>query len=82
MAAIASGGMYNVGDLMLSADAAPCHTALQNTAYANHFKADKSVSGSVSKGYTNTKDSIKNVGKNKKNQAKDIKNQIKGLFGK
>ncbi len=82
VAAIASGGMYNVGDLMLSADAAPCHTALQNTAYANHFKADKSVSGSVSKGYTNTKDSIKNVGKNIKNQAKDIKNQIKGLFGK
>jgi len=82
VAAIASGGMYNVGDLMLSADAAPCHTALQNTAYANHFKADKSITGGVSKGYTSTKDSIKNVGKNIKDQAKDIKNQIKGLFSK
>jgi len=55
---------------------------LQNTAYANHFKADKSITGGVSKGYTSTKDSIKNVGKNIKDQAKDIKNQIKGLFSK
>ncbi len=85
--AIASGGAYNVGDLLLSADGSPCHTALKNTKYADYFKADKSLSGSVSKGYNNTKDSITDIGKGIKNQAKDLKKgakdlkkQIKGLF--
>ena len=85
--AIASGGAYNVGDLLLSADGAPCHTALLKTKYADYFKADKSVGGTVSKGYNNTKDSIIDLGKGIKNQAKDLKNsakdikkQIKGLF--
>ena len=85
--AIASGGAYNVGDLLLSADSAPCHTALLKTKYESYFKADKSVSGTVSKGYNNTKDTIADLGKGIKNQtkglknnAKDIKKQIKGLF--
>ena len=85
--AIASGGAYNVGDLMLSADSAPCHTALKGTSYADYFKGDKSISGSINKGYTNTKDTISDLGdgiktqaKNLKNSAKDFKNQIKGLF--
>ena len=85
--AIASGGAYNVGDLLLSADGSPCHTALKNTKYADYFKADKSLSGSVSKGYNNTKDSISDIGNGIKNQAKDLKKgakdlkkQIKGLF--
>lgn len=85
--AIASGGAYNVGDLMLSADGAPCHTALKGTNYANYFKGDNSVGGSISSGYNSTKDSIKDLGKGIKNQAKDIKNsakefknQLKGLF--
>ena len=78
--AIASGGAYNVGDMMLSADAAPCHTALKDTVYANYFKADNSVRGTVSKGYTGAKDTIKDVGNELKNQAKDLKNQIKSLF--
>lgn len=78
--AIASGGAYNVGDLMLSADGAPCHTALKGTSYANYFKEDNSISGNISSGYNNTKDSIKDLGKGLKNQAKDLKNQFKGLF--
>lgn len=85
--AIASGGAYNVGDLMLSADSAPCHTALKGTSYADYFKGDKTISGSINKGYTNTKDTIYDLGdgiktqaKNLKNSAKDFKNQIKGLF--
>lgn len=77
---IASGGVYNVGDLMLSADSAPCHTALKGTSYANYFKADNSVTGTVSKGYTSTQDSIKSLGKDIKNQTKELKNQLKGLF--
>lgn len=80
IAAVASAGMYNVGDLMLSADQAPCHTALIGTSYANYFKADNSVRGSVSKGYNNTKDAVAGFGKDLKKQAKDIKNQLKGLF--
>ena len=78
--AIASGGVYNVGDLMLSADGAPCRTALKGTSYAEYFKADNSIGGNVSSGYNNTKDTIKDLGKDIKNQAKDLKKQLKGLF--
>lgn len=88
--AIASGGIYNVGDMMLSADPAPCYTALSGTSYANHFSAPKSsVKNTVSKGYTNTQEAVKDLGKGLKNQAKEIKNQakeignqLKGLFSK
>lgn len=80
IAAVATAGMYNVGDLMLSADQAPCHTALVGTSYADYFKADNSVRGNVSKGYTSTKDTVSDIGKGIKKQAKDIKNQLKGLF--
>lgn len=76
---LASGGAYNVGDLMLSADSAPCHTALAGTSYADYFPADKSVTGAASKGYTNTKDSIKELGKEIKDQAKGVKNQVKDI---
>jgi uncharacterized protein involved in outer membrane biogenesis len=87
--AIASGGMYNVGDMMLTADHAPCHTALANTIYADYFPADTSIKGDVSKGYQSTQDAVKGLGKEiksqakgLKNQAKEIGNQLKGLFGK
>ena len=80
IAAVATAGMYNVGDLMLSADQAPCHTALIGTPYADYFKADNSVRGNVSRGYTSTKDTVSDIGKGIKKQAKDIKNQLKGLF--
>ena len=73
---IASAGAYNVGDIMLSADRAPCHTALSDTVYADYFPADKSVKGTVSKGYTNTKDTIRDAGK----QIKEMGKQLKGLF--
>ena len=73
---IASAGAYNVGDMMLSADRAPCHTALSDTVYADYFPADKSVKGTVSKGYANTKDTIKDAGK----QIKEMGKQLKGLF--
>ena len=76
---LASGGAYNVGDMVLSADSTPCRTALAETSYAEYFPADKSVTGAVSKGYTNTKDAVKDLGKEIKNQAKDAKNQVKEL---
>ena len=76
---LASGGAYNVGDMMLSADGAPCHTALLNTSYADYFPADKSATGVVSKGYTNTKDAVKDLGENVKNQVKDAGKQVKEL---
>ncbi len=73
---LASGGAYNVGDMVLSADSAPCHTALTGTVYADYFPEDKSATGAVSKGYTNTKETIKDAGK----QIKEIGKQLKGLF--
>ena len=85
--AIASAGVYNVGDMMLTADNAPCHTALTGTAYADYFPADTSIKGGVSKGYQSTQDAvvgfgkeIKSQAKGLKNQAKEIGNQLKGLF--
>jgi uncharacterized protein involved in outer membrane biogenesis len=78
--AIATGGTYNVGDMMLSADHAPCHTALTGTIYADYFKADNSVRSSVSKGYNNTQDKVGSVVKNIKNSTKQLKKSITGLF--
>lgn len=79
--AIATAGMYNVGDMMLSADGSPCHTALKGTAYADHFPEKKGVTNSVSKQYTNTKDAIKDMGKGIKNIGKDLKNSGKDAIG-
>ena len=80
IAAIASAGAYNVGDMMLSADPSPCRTALSGTEYAEYFKNNAPVRNAISGGYTSAKDSVKNVGKELKNQAKDLKKSIKGLF--
>lgn len=79
--AIATGGMYNVGDMMLSADASPCHTALKGTSYAGYFPEEKGVTNTVSKQYTNTKDAIKGAGKQVKTLGKDIKNAGKDAIG-
>ena len=79
--AIATAGMYNVGDMMLSADASPCHTALKGTAYAEHFPEEKGVTNTVSKQYTNTKDAIKDAGKQIKTLGKDLKNTGKDAIG-
>ena len=79
--AIATGGMYNVGDMMLSADGSPCFTALKGTSYANYFPEKKGVSNSVSKQYSNTKDAIKGAGKQVKTLGKDIKNAGKDAIG-
>lgn len=79
--AIATGGMYNVGDMMLSADASPCHTALKGTTYAGYFPEEKGVTNSVSKQYTNTKDAIKGAGKQVKTLGKDLKNAGKDAIG-
>jgi uncharacterized protein involved in outer membrane biogenesis len=79
--AIATGGMYNVGDMMLSADASPCHTALKGTSYAGYFPEEKGVTNTVSKQYTNTKDAIKGAGKQVKTLGKDLKNAGKDAIG-
>ena len=79
--AIATGGMYNVGDMMLSADASPCHTALKGTSYAGYFPEEKGVTNSVSEQYTNTKDAIKDAGKQVKTLGKDLKNAGKDAIG-
>ena len=78
--AVATGGVYNVGDMMLSADHAPCHTALEKTVYADHFKADNSVRNSVSQGYNNTQETVKGVVKSITKGTKKLKNNIKKLF--
>jgi len=78
--AVATGGIYNVGDMMLSANHAPCHTALEGTVYADHFKADKSLRNSVSQGYNNTQDTVKDVVKGITKGTKKLKNNIKKLF--
>jgi len=78
--AVATGGIYNVGDMMLSADHAPCHTALEGTIYADHFKADKSVRNSVSQGYNNTQETVKDVVKGISKGTKKLKNNFKKLF--
>lgn len=72
--AIATGGMFNVGDMMLSADPSPCHTALTGTTYAEYFPEEKGVTNTVSNQYTNTKDAIKGMGKQVKSIGKDLKN--------
>ena len=79
--AIATGGMYNIGDMMLSADASPCHTALKGTSYAGYFPEEKGVTNSVSEQYTNTKDAIKGAGKQVKTFGKDLKNAGKDAIG-
>lgn len=86
---LASGGAYNVGDMLLSSDSAPCRTALEGTQFSDYFKADNSIKGNVSRGYDNVKDGINSVGKNLKSAGKELKNQVKdmgkqlkGLFGK
>lgn len=78
--AVATGGIYNVGDMMLSADHAPCHTALEGTIYADHFKADNSVRNSVSQGYNNTQETVKDVVKGISKGTKKLKNNFKKLF--
>ena len=84
---LATGGVYNAGDILMSPDSSPCHTSLKGTAYVSHFKEVVSVRNTVSKGYNNTKESIKDMGKGLKHQAKEIEsqakeigNQLKGLF--
>lgn len=78
--AIATGGIYNVSDMMLSADASPCFTALQGTQYASYFPQEKGIKTSVSNQYNNTKDAVKNVGKNIKNLGTETKNQLGGML--
>ncbi len=79
--AIATAGMYNVGDMMLSADGSPCYTALKGTSYASYFPEVKGVRSGVSKQYTNTKDAIKDAGKQIKTLGKDLKNTGKDAIG-
>ena len=79
---LATGGVYNAGDILMSPDASPCHTALNGTVCASHFKEAVSARNSVSKGYNNTKDNIKDMGKELKNQAKEIENQAKEIGNK
>ena len=72
--ALASGGIYNAGDMILKADGSPCYTALKGTIYSDYFEQDKSIKNNISQTYTNTKEVIKDLG----NQAKGF---IKGLLG-
>ena len=72
--ALASGGIYNAGDMMLKADGSPCYTALKGTIYSDYFEQDKSIKNNISQTYTNTKEVIKDLG----NQAKGF---VKGLLG-
>ncbi len=68
---VATGGVLNAGDMLLSADSSPCYTALQGTQYSDMFTQSKNV---INNTYTGTKDVLKNI----EGQAKDV---LKGLFG-
>lgn len=78
---IATGGLYNAGDMLLSADSSPCHTALQGTSYASHFKAAKGgVKNDASKTYSDTKDAVKKSLTDTKETVKDLGNQAGNLL--
>lgn len=78
---IATGGLYNAGDMLLSADSSPCYTALQGTAYANHFKAaEGGVKNDASKTYSDTKDAFKKSLTGTKDAVKDLGNQAGSLL--
>lgn len=78
---IATGGLYNAGDMLLSADSSPCYTALQGTSYAGHFKgSDNGVKNDVSKSYTDTKEVVSKSITDTKDAVKDLGNQAKGLL--
>ena len=78
---IATGGLYNAGDMLLSADSSPCHTALKGTAYANHFKAaDNGVKDDASKTYSDTKEAVSKSLTDTKDAVKDLGNQASGLL--
>ncbi len=78
---IATGGLYNAGDMILSADSSPCHTALQGTSYANHFKAaEGGVKNDASKTYSDTKDAVKKSLTDTKDTVKDLGNQAGNLL--
>lgn len=78
---IATGGLYNAGDMLLSADSSPCHTALKGTAYANHFKAaDNGVKNDASKTYSDTKEAVSKSLTDTKDAVKDLGNQASGLL--
>ena len=78
---IATGGLYNAGDMLLSADSSPCHTALQGTSYASHFKAAKGgVKNDASKTYSDTKDAVKKSLTDTKDTVKDLGNQAGNLL--
>lgn len=78
---IATGGLYNAGDMILSADSSPCYTALQGTSYANHFKAaEGGVKNDASKTYSDTKDTVKKSLTDTKAAVKDLGNQAGSLL--
>ena len=78
---IATGGLYNAGDMILSADSSPCYTALQGTAYANHFKAaEGGVKNDASKTYSDTKDAVKKSLTDTKDAVKDLGSQAGSLL--
>lgn len=78
---IATGGLYNAGDMLLSADSSPCYTALQGTSYANHFKGvDSGVKNDAAKTYSDTKEVVSKSLVDTKDAVKDLGNQASGLL--
>ena len=78
---IATGGLYNAGDMVLSADSSPCYTALQGTEYANYFKAPEAgVKNDASKTYTDTQNAVKKSLTDTKAAVKDLGSQAGNLL--
>lgn len=78
---IATGGLYNAGDMVLSADSSPCYTALQGTEYANYFKASETgVKNDASKTYTDTQNAVKKSLTDTKAAVKDLGSQAGNLL--
>lgn len=72
--AVATGGMSLGGEVLLSGDSDPCHSALINTPYANKFVQTKGIR-------SDTKRAYQEVSKQTKNAVKGIGNAAKNLLG-
>lgn len=78
IAGVMAGGPAALGaDLLLDRDAAPCHTALQNTAFSAVFPKASGVSGAAQNTYRGTTEAVKNSVKDLKNNAKELLKLLK-----
>ena len=78
IAGVMAGGPAALGaNMLLDRDAAPCHTALKNTAFAEVFPKASGVSGAARNTYQDTAMVVKDSVKDLKNNAKELLKLLK-----